>query len=678
MNTAATSCEAWVAGERLADTADAYLASTPTVLAGLSVTWGRDTSLDQPQTSSCTLTVADEGDDTDYLRLLHVGDTLDIYASGRIHTGGDPVEVAVDGSFETTAPARRVAAAGAEVEADTSHIITGTRNLAATLSGKKATLTIPPAPFGPTDLASEWPTVPTASLGEIWALSLSVTLGWWQRAVVSGAMFRNPADRAPHQAGPTVTVGPGDAATAEVAALDWTVTAADGLGWPGVTISVTDQSWHDTGNRWTGQTGTWTDVDPDLTWTDTANAWAVQPGTWAEWGTVWFDDLHVIAPATAQRRVLVFTGRITDLDVAWNDGAQCAITASDWTVELSNDEISDTPWPEETINARVDRVAAAASSTFTVDPDTAPGALQVGWRDVDAQPVMTLLTELAVTADAVLWPAFSSTRGFWLWMEDPAERGALGTLFIDEDLDLVEITLARPSTAVSLAACDFTADGVHWRRDTSDVITRVSVTWQEQTVDDDGNPAPTDRRILISHPDRLARYGQRSLDWSTQLSHEADAFDVANRLLARTDELDWHADGLQWDTTVPVEFSDAHRAVLLDLLDGTLRIGLPLIVNDMPGWAPSGPTLAAYLEGGQYSYEGGRWRLAVNVSPSPQLGASVLWFDLDPAWRWSDFDPQMTWQQLWGLTTTTASPRWRSLDSHPWSADTNTWTEYIS
>ncbi|HEY7487565.1 MAG TPA: hypothetical protein VH912_24130, partial [Streptosporangiaceae bacterium] len=103
---------------------------------------------------------------------------------------------------------------------------------------------------------------------------------------------------------------------------------------------------------------------------------------------------------------------------------------------------------------------------------------------------------------------------------------------------------------------------------------------------------------------------------------------------------------------------------------------LPVTVTDMPGWTPTGPAASCYLEGGEYGYDGGRWTLAMTLSPSGQTAYSAAWFDLDPAWQWKQFDPSITWVQMWGTTSSAASLRWRQLDQHPWSADTKTWLQY--
>jgi hypothetical protein len=649
-------CEVYVEGTRLADTGADYLDSVPTVLAGLSHTWGRADVVSQPEAASCSFTVADKGSDADFLGLLHVGRQVSVYAAGQIGSAAVPADVAVDGDFETTDPAGRVYAAGGTVAVDP-RASTGARAFAVTTAGSVCTVWVPPAPYGST--ASDWDGVPNVSAGDTWTVVLSVWLGPGQAGAWQPALYGSPTGHTGTVQGAPVPV-PNVAAYRAVSAV-WAVPDGAGYGWAGGALQVTLAAW-------TAATG----------------AWTAAPGSWADWGTTLIDTLHVQAPPAAVRRVLMFTGRITDLDASHTGaGVQVAVTASDWTVDLGNDNIGDTPWPVQSIATRVGRIRALASIPVAVDVDPVPAALQVTWRDVDSQPVLGLLDELATTADAILWSAFSGSRGFYLWMEDPARRQSFGVLAWDPVRQLVVITgNARPAAGVTLSACDVLAEPVHFAQDVADVITRVDLTWQQQTVDDQGNPAPTEQHVQIVDANAETPagqgglgYGVRKMDISTQLISEADGADVANRVLNRSRALGWHADGLTWDTEIPAQFTDTGRDTLLDLLDGTRRIGMPLTVTDMPAWTPAGPTLDTYLEGGTYSFDDGRWVLAMTITPSGMTGYSALWVDLDPAWHWNQMDPAITWADCWGVTAVNASPRWPQVPG-AWSAQTRTWAQF--
>jgi hypothetical protein len=671
------SCELYVDKARLPDTGPEYLASVPTALAGFKLTWGRSTTMEQPATSTATFTVADIDPDDDFLDVLHVGAVVDCYAAGDVTAGTSPVNIAVDGGFETAALADRVASAGSTTF--TTDAYAGSRALLTRPPGyPNATtgaqrLLIPPAPFSSS--ATAWNTLTQVTAGDSWSVDLMVKLGEPTRigATLSAAVFPGPTSKT---AG--ATFGP---ATAVPAAAGWqrvtaagTVPADVPYGWAGLQLDVQFAVWN----------------GPI---TAAAGAWSAQPGTWMSWGTVTVDEARVWAPPAAVRRVLVFTGRITDLHAqATATGVGVDVTATDWTADLANTSIGDTPWPVQTIATRVKRILALVAASIdpvdqaAVQPviDPVPGAFNVTWRDVDAQPAMQLLDELADTGDAVLWPVFSASVGFYLWFEDPTLRQASAMLAWNASASLVQITGNTAATrGVVLTACDLLEDPAQWTQDVADVITRVNGTWQEQTVDDQGQPAPTERSLMVNDPNAEAPksqgglgFGVRAMSYTSQLVSQADLFNVANRVLARSRALGWRLSGITWDTNVPEDFAESDTATLLTLLDGAKRPGLPVTVTDMPGWTPTGGVASTYLEGGEYSFDGARWTLDMTLSPSGQTAYSAAWFDLDPAWHWNQMDPSITWNQLWGVTSSAASLRWRQLDKHAWSADTKTWLQY--
>src|SRR4029077_13408595 len=85
---------------------------------------------------------------------------------------------------------------------------------------------------------------------------------------------------------------------------------------------------------------------------------------------------------------------------------------------------------------------------------------------------------------------------------------------------------------MQLSACRVLADPIRWRQSVADVITLVDLTWREQTLDDKGQPAPTDRHVTVTDPAAVAAYGTRRAGMLTQLSRQADADEVAARLVA--------------------------------------------------------------------------------------------------------------------------------------------------
>lgn len=629
--TAALSCEVWVDGQRLADTATEYLASTPTALAGLKVDWGRNTVIDQPETSTCGFQVRDKGGDADFLGLLHTGRPVTVWAAGDISAGNDPVDVAVDGWFETTTPTQRLyvdSTAGAV--ASTDDAFSGERALRLAAAAPAAVGYIGPAPFS--TAVDAWDDIPRTAAGQEWTVKLAVRRPAAYRATIAPWLPTSP------------TRGPAGALLAAK-----TVTAD---GWTIYTQTFTVGAAAEAPNTWVGVAVT---LDQPTSWAAWPGTWAEQTLTWRDLGSVVVDQLEVMAPPAAQRRVLVFSGRITSQRArAARDGVQVDVSAVDWTADLANTNIGDDPWPAEVIRARVSRILRLAGNPVTATIEAFPAAQKVTWVDVDSQPVMGLLSDLAVTSDAVLWSAWTSSRGFYLWYEDPARRSALRLLALDPDTGLVEIVgNPSPSNGIYLSACWIDRNAVELSQDVTDVITRVDLTWAEQTVDDDGLPAPTERHILVVDQVAEAEFGTRRVGYSTQLTTAAAGQVIADRILNRSRALGWKSDGFTWDTRIPLDgFDDRLRTAALDLLDGTKRIGAPIVVDQMPDWAPSGPIFGAYLEGGSYTYTGGRWILETNLSPSGFTGQSTRWVDLPTAWTWVMFDPDIAWFHLLGTTTT--------------------------
>jgi hypothetical protein len=634
--TADIACQVYAGGTLLADTADEFLASVPTVLAGLSVTWGRNTIVDQPATTECAFTVRDKGGDADYLALLHTGHPVQIWASADLSSGDAPINIVVDGGFEdTTIPvANRATAAAGSATYATDVVHSGVRALRVDgHAAGAARVFIGPIPF--TAAADGWDDTPKTLTGQAWTIQAAVRPATAAVTTVAPWLATSPV---PGGGGTHVLAGgvvpPGGWQTY---AQTWTVSAADPAGtWVGVAVILSGF----------------------VAWADWPGTWAAQTGSWQDLGTSVVDDVAILAPPVAQRTVLVFTGRITSLTLqsGGGGGVSVDVTAADWTADLANDAIGDNPWLAEKVSARVPRILALTGSGVTATIDPFPAGQTVSWVDVDSQPAMDLLSQLAISTDSVLWSAWHGSRGFYLWFEDPASRSALRVLAVDPDTGFIEIvTGTRPSNGIYLPSCSLALDPIQVVQDVSDIVTRVDVGWQDQTLNDDGQPDPTDRNYLVVDADAETEFGQRRVQVSTQLTTQAAAVVIGDRVLARSRGLGWRASGFEWDTRLPQEFTDANRRAAMDLLDGTLRIGAPLVIDDMPAWSPSGPVLVSYLEGGTYSYQGGRWTFDLNLSPSGQSGASTRWVDLPNTWTWRMFDPGLVWLDLLGTTVGTTT-----------------------
>lgn len=204
---------------------------------------------------------------------------------------------------------------------------------------------------------------------------------------------------------------------------------------------------------------------------------------------------------------------------------------------------------------------------------------------------------------------------------------------------------AAGARVAQISACDLLAAPARFVQDVADVVNVVSVRWLEQTLDDDGKPAPTERAVIVTDAPMIAQLGTRRLSLGTILASAAAAQIVAAGILARTDTTDYRVSGL---ALLAGELTDRDQQLVTRLLDGTARNGLPLVLVDLPDWSPAGDAASLYLEGGTYSYVGGRWSLDLVVSSAGASGVGLPW-NKAGAYRWADFAPATAWRSLAGV-----------------------------
>lgn len=388
-------------------------------------------------------------------------------------------------------------------------------------------------------------------------------------------------------------------------------------------------------------------------------AWSGYHPTWDELATFKVSGLQMLAPlAGVAQSAYVFSGRITDVITAWDgsDTAEVQVIAQDWLAELANRFVGDTPWGQETLGERAQRIVSLSGQPVTLSTDAGVAGLQVTYRDVDRQAAEALLQQLATSCGGILWTATHLVTGQVMRIEDVNARPAALTLS-DVGTGLVHIvpSAAAIANALPITACDIDADPVRFILDMTDTISMVAVQWLEQTVDP-GPPAvtkPTQRSVEVIAPNTMAVIGSRRLSISTQLVTLGDANTQATSWLARRSTLAWRIENLRWDSTGDLSPIAIHA--LLTLLDGTARNGLPIALTDLPAWA--GPMthgqseVALYVEGGTYSYSAGSWVLELDTSSATGSASGDLpWQNLDAGWSWDEFDPDVAWLDLYGVT----------------------------
>jgi hypothetical protein len=208
------------------------------------------------------------------------------------------------------------------------------------------------------------------------------------------------------------------------------------------------------------------------------------------------------------------------------------------------------------------------------------------------------------------------------------------------------------SKGITLSACSVLLEPVEWLQDTQDSSTRVALGWLDQTLDTDGNQRPTERTELQIDAALEAATGRRRVAISTKLADHAQASGVAASYLGRLSIGGWRISGLTWKAELSEQLDAAALADIMTILDGATRLGLPILLTDLPEWSPvsKGSNAPLYLEGGRFTNLDGAWEIELMTSSAAATGATDLaWQDLPADWAWNEFGPEISWNDLAGV-----------------------------
>lgn len=410
---------------------------------------------------------------------------------------------------------------------------------------------------------------------------------------------------------------------------------------------------------------------PDLTtWQDTPGTWADQPQRWIDYLGVGIDRATLSTTLSAGRTALVWGGQIKTVTFNGLGGLhtiEAQLTAADPSASMNNDYVGDEPWPHgETAETRITRIVGMSKDQPDTDIDTRIRPILIAFRDVDRQPVLGLLKDLANTTGAVLWPAAHAISGSFLWFEDPAERSAAWQLHHDPETGQVTIGIIGANYAGRhlITGHDLELEPIEVTQDPSQVITSVDVTWKAYIPPEEpgGQSNTEDHTENVTDADAVDQYGLQQLSIDTELTSAIDAVDRATHALTISRGSDKRIQGLVWDTLTlerdiaPINGQTRVERLntVLDLLDGTDRLGTPAVLDELPDWVPADISRPNYIEGGTYTLENSRWVLDLNAVPAGTSGLSVTWNDMapfttDPNIRWIDFDPAIEWHDLYGV-----------------------------
>lgn len=300
-----------------------------------------------------------------------------------------------------------------------------------------------------------------------------------------------------------------------------------------------------------------------------------------------------------------FVGRIADINIAWGDAGEDTpdagtgqVIATGFMADLGRRVVGDIPWPRELDGTRAVRVLSAAGAG--IDPvETDPGTVRVLPLDIDAQPALNVLHELAESASGVVWEA---RDGAILYADAEHRRGAPVALALDACQVLVTPT---------------------WRRTTDGLINQVSIGYGPTP---EGSEQPRFREIS---GDSVGRYGTYGISLGTQLAYRADAVAMGTLLLARNDSPVWLFVSLPLD--IP-GLTDAEYAAVLGLEMHDL-----LTVTGLPAIATAPTSTALWVEGWKEHIEWGVHEIELNVSGYCRTSPPPRWIDVDPSWTWPDF-----------------------------------------
>jgi hypothetical protein len=275
-----------------------------------------------------------------------------------------------------------------------------------------------------------------------------------------------------------------------------------------------------------------------------------------------------------------FAGRITDVQYEWDDAGEdtgnrltATIQAASHLADLGRRVVGAEPFPEELDGARVARVLALAG--VVLDPNTSdPGTVQILPRDIDSQPALAVVQDVAASASGMVW-----------------ETRAGDVRYADAE--------HRRGTAVALAldSCDILVSP-SWRRTTEGLINKVSLGYGPEPVDGGDQP----RYVAQSGPS-IARFGRYEISDTTVLVALADATALGQMLLVRNSSPVWVMDHLPLDVK-GLDAAQTDALLALDVHSLVYLTGLP-----EAGGAPTSAHL--WVEGWTEALTWGRPRIDV-------------------------------------------------------------------
>lgn len=359
------------------------------------------------------------------------------------------------------------------------------------------------------------------------------------------------------------------------------------------------------------------------------------------------DGIHIdrgiiYTPRNARSEFTIFSGRIMSAPITWDTERRLAsikMTASEWTVDIKNTTVGETPWPPEPTFTRLTRIAEAAGISRSIKTGISVDTVAAA-RDIDARPALDLIHEYATAMGVVAWPSHNDTFGEFFQLE--SEDSRLGLLRLNYELDGTAFISVKQGTrdplrAVVIDASAIRADGITVDRDVATLATRVRISCKKVAPPREGGPsldspdAYEDHEVIISDEGRFAAFGAHEVQVSAGILDKSDTVaplfqsgsktpeDLARIILTRSAPGQWKIDGMTVDTrTAAISTADMTR-----LLEISKRPGLPILLTSLPEWMPGAPSIPVYLEGSHASYERGHWAINLTITHASTQAEAV-------------------------------------------------------
>jgi hypothetical protein len=359
-------------------------------------------------------------------------------------------------------------------------------------------------------------------------------------------------------------------------------------------------------------------------------------------------DIVVTAPSTGLPAEHVYVGRLADMVLQFDDDtghAHVRITGDDHLAQLAHVYVGDEPWPVEPAQLRAIRIVALlppALSGFEVEFGALPERFwDVRDRDVDRQPALSLLQDVARSTDTGLYLVAGEAGETPLkYLFHGLSLDHPGRVF-ELDVDTYRVVDAAGVAEVTISTGYLDA-GVDYHKGLAQLVTGAQVDYWDDV-------GLVDVSVLYANAGAEDLHGTRREALRTQLVDQVNAELLAARTLLRgvpswrTETLTWDAD----DGGPPT----AAALTLQRFLRSRDRVGLGVLITDLPSWVPD-ESAYVFVEGGEFRYladradrgDGnvGRWVVTVAVVPSAGVGLGITYTQAlaeHPAMTYENIDP---------------------------------------